>query len=329
MRRLSIPAALLVLLLAHPGLAAAPSAKLPQDRFVGMWSNTVPPPGEHHRVEITKADAGFQIRIAGLQAPHPAEPQWGKRMTLHLLGPHPRTQKPHSSNRARSYGWANWDYEDSNKYVVLHLENDQLILEVYTLFKGNSKRSHYRTREAFVRVPTGFEIQEGETPANLFWRAMAGKPPQGANVDIPANVRPQAPSLAPPPSKQDQPATPSPLTDQVDAPIYPPSLPKIPAPPPQRPLVPRVNPFATGGGPDWPRRTPPGEDPTKSLTRPTAEARLKELQEQRRDALQDHLAGFQAVMRAGVDSRSHWDRALEWLEVQKDLRDAKLPLCEN
>jgi len=117
------------------------SEELPQNHFVGSWSNVDKNTQCHIRIKISKDDKSFQVCVLYKCSP----PNWSQQTTLHLLG-------PNAGATAKDYGFASWNDVFADAHIVMHLENDKLMVELYRLFKDDSGRSDYRLHEVFERL---------------------------------------------------------------------------------------------------------------------------------------------------------------------------------
>jgi hypothetical protein len=110
--------------------------------FAGDWVNIASTNPGITRVSIHQSNEGkWSIRAWG--ACHPTDCDWGST-SLHLLGDTVAARK-------FPYGFATWDHGFTDVYFTLRIENDELVIESYDIFKDNSGRSNYRRVDRFRR----------------------------------------------------------------------------------------------------------------------------------------------------------------------------------
>lgn len=118
--------------------------ELAQDRLPGQWTNIDEKTGGVKRVVLSKdTDGEWAIEAFGSGGGGQLEIPWGK-VDLHLLG-------SNIGAKSLDYGFASWDKDFAITHTVLHVENNRLVVEMFTIFKDDSGRSNYRSREVFKR----------------------------------------------------------------------------------------------------------------------------------------------------------------------------------
>ncbi len=127
--------------------------------FVGDWKNTKVDPQGVTGVSIA-ADNKGQSTIAAWGACLPDDCKWGTT-SLHLCG-------DNVADRNISCGFAAWDQGFVDTYVTLRMEKDELVIELYSVFKDGSGRSNYRQVERFCREGASVDVLLGPitNPAN-------------------------------------------------------------------------------------------------------------------------------------------------------------------
>jgi hypothetical protein len=111
------------------------------DGFLGKWANVDEKTAGLTRIEVSKNDDGWKIQAWGAAA--------GKEIdqgsvVLHLLG-------DTAVDATMKYGFASWDHNFKEMHLTLRLENVQLIVEDFNIFKDKSRRSNYRSRYEFKK----------------------------------------------------------------------------------------------------------------------------------------------------------------------------------
>ena len=115
----------------------------PQDQFIGEWINVDEQTRSTKRVVITKVRTTWYLRTWGsggggtTEIPH-------KQRRLHLLG-------SGAADKSLEYGFASYSAGFKQVHNVVQLEEDQLVVESFNIFKDRSGRSNYRVREVFQR----------------------------------------------------------------------------------------------------------------------------------------------------------------------------------
>jgi hypothetical protein len=121
--------------------ASEPSADQTSNRFQGVWLNIKGPDKGVPKVVIEQDDAGWTVRAFG--ACEPTDCDWGATQ-LHLLGDSVAAQ-------TFPYGFAKWNHGFAEVNATLALEDDQLVVGLYEVFKDDSGRSNYRTIARYRR----------------------------------------------------------------------------------------------------------------------------------------------------------------------------------
>jgi len=118
------------------------------DNIIGLWSNIEDDARGTTKLAISRN--GNKWEIEGWGACHPSDCNWGKT-SLHLLG-------TSISDTSSIRGLAVWDFGFSMHYVILRVEDKQLFVENFTVFKDNSGRSNYFGVEQFERLKSNKTI---------------------------------------------------------------------------------------------------------------------------------------------------------------------------
>jgi hypothetical protein len=116
-------------------LVLSPSLFVAGDDFAGKWVNVDDKTGGLPRLEISKKDKAWTIQAWG--AGGGGEIDQGK-VTLHLLG-------DNVGDTTMKYGIASWDHKFKQTHLTLRLENGELVVEDFNVFKDDSGRSNYRS----------------------------------------------------------------------------------------------------------------------------------------------------------------------------------------
>lgn len=114
---------------------------LPQSRFLGTWVPIAKDRSGLKRIDITRSGKSWTIHVWAFATF--TEIDWGT-VPLHLLG-------SDVASRSFDYALAVWKPDFADKYMTLHIENNRLVVEQFTLFTDGSKRSNYRSIERFKR----------------------------------------------------------------------------------------------------------------------------------------------------------------------------------
>ena len=104
-----------------------------QERFTGTWDNVDPATGGL-KLMVSVEAGEFQIRAWGKC--QPTDCDWGT-VPLHLIGSSVEDQ---SFERA----FATWDPEFATTHLMIHIDGEQLAVEIVTIFKDESGRSNFR-----------------------------------------------------------------------------------------------------------------------------------------------------------------------------------------
>jgi hypothetical protein len=111
------------------------------DDFVGKWVNADKDTRGLTRIEVSGKDGKWTIQAWGMGGG--GEIDQGK-VTLNLLG-------DSVGDKEMKYGFASWDHKFADTHLTLRLEKGDLVVEDYTVFKDNSRRSNYRSKSTFKR----------------------------------------------------------------------------------------------------------------------------------------------------------------------------------
>lgn len=116
------------------------------DRFLGNWKNVDDQTRGLPRLEITH-DNQQALSIRAWGSCSPTDCDWGE-VPLALLGDSAgATELP--------YGFCQWDHGFTDNYMTLRVEDNELAIEVYDIFKDGSGRSNYRAEYRFRRGESG------------------------------------------------------------------------------------------------------------------------------------------------------------------------------
>jgi hypothetical protein len=110
--------------------------------FVGDWINVDTKTSGTARLKIS--DEKQILKIRGWGNCTPGECDWGA-VRLHLF----RSQE---NPRRFDYGFASWDWRFAECHMVLHLDQNVLLVDSYTIFKDKSGRTDYRSVATFKRT---------------------------------------------------------------------------------------------------------------------------------------------------------------------------------
>ncbi len=130
-----------VLSLSVIALVLGSSSVVADEAFEGKWVNVDDMTRGLTRLEISKKDKAWAIQAWG--ATMPVESDIGK-VTLHVLG-------DSVGDKKMKYGFASWDKKFADTHLTLRLEQDELVVETFTVFKDESGRSNYRKVEKFKK----------------------------------------------------------------------------------------------------------------------------------------------------------------------------------
>jgi hypothetical protein len=111
------------------------------DPFAGKWVNVDEMTRGLTRLEIEKKGDAWVIRAWGKC--HPTDCDWGK-VTLHLLG-------DSVSDKQMKHGLAQWDHKFKDSHLTLRLEQGELVVVSFDVFKDGSGRSNYRSTYKFKK----------------------------------------------------------------------------------------------------------------------------------------------------------------------------------
>jgi len=125
--------------------------------FQGVWLNTEGREKGVPKIVIDKGDKGWSARAFG--ACQPTDCDWGKTK-LHLLGDSVVSKK-------LPYGLAKWDHGFAEAHATLNIEDDQLVVGIFTVFKDDSGRSNYRTITRFRRDDSDMESERSNNSNQL------------------------------------------------------------------------------------------------------------------------------------------------------------------
>lgn len=107
--------------------------ELPQERFLGVWIPVENDRSWLSKVQITRSGKDWTLHVWSYATF--TETDWGK-VPLHLLG--------HCvDSKSLGHGLAVWNQDFAKEYMILYIENNQLVIENYTVFTDRSGRSNY------------------------------------------------------------------------------------------------------------------------------------------------------------------------------------------
>jgi hypothetical protein len=125
-----------------PSNGPAQERDQPHSNFAGAWERLREGDKGLPRIEITdRGRDGWTIQAWGDCKPKDCD--WGK-VPLRLLGDSVRARGFH-------YGFATWDAGFKDNYMIIRIEKELLIAEVYSIYKDRSGRSDYRRVCKFKR----------------------------------------------------------------------------------------------------------------------------------------------------------------------------------
>lgn len=134
-----------ILTLAAIGGIATYAFSQPQDQsmtnpWVGEWTNADSHTGDVTKLVVTvRAD---QVFAQGYGACKPQDCDWGEVILNICALPNDKTQ---------SRAIAIWTTDFKDRFMTLHLKDDELIAESYNVFKDNSGRPNRLSREKLIR----------------------------------------------------------------------------------------------------------------------------------------------------------------------------------
>jgi hypothetical protein len=123
-------------------LVLGSSPVLSADDFTGQWKNVNDKTSGLTRLEISKNGNVWTIQSWGAGAG--GEIDQGKA-TLHLFG-------DSVADATMKYGFASWDFKFKDTHLTLRLEDSELAVEDFNVFKDNSGRSNYRSTYKFKKA---------------------------------------------------------------------------------------------------------------------------------------------------------------------------------
>ena len=135
------------------GLTAASrhdkSAQLPQERFLGEWVNGSDVVYTAKRLVVSKSNNTWSVEafvptimiVNGVMKP--GEVSLGKTK-LNLAGDSPDAKD-------LPFGFTTRDFKVTMQHSTLRIENEQLIVETFTIFNEKIAKSNYRTVEKFKK----------------------------------------------------------------------------------------------------------------------------------------------------------------------------------
>lgn len=157
--------------------------------LVGKWVNVEGRAGGVPKLDIAAVAGGWTIR--GWGACEPTDCDWGAT-PLHLLG-------ESVSSQTLPYGFAKWDPGFKDSYIVVRIEDGELIAELYSIYKDGSGRSNTRRVARFQRADaekvdlTGAAESAGTSGHSI--RAARDAQQVGSEKSSPAPMRLTARSL--------------------------------------------------------------------------------------------------------------------------------------
>ena len=116
--------------------------------FVGNWKNLDPNTGGIVAIKIQRTGQTLKVRAFGACSPSPCD--WGQT-TGQVFAPNAGA----NLNQQAKWAIANYTTGFSKSTLVMSLQGNQLIVEVYTQFTDGSGRSNYMNREKFKNFAGG------------------------------------------------------------------------------------------------------------------------------------------------------------------------------
>jgi hypothetical protein len=133
-------------LLASTFVASAQDKKapLPQEALVGEWANVTKEGGRvFTRFAVSKKGDAWSIEAWFNNGPVKKEVPLGK-VTLSLLGDNLRA-------KSLPYGFATWNGQNQTFHMTLRLEKDEVVAEIFWIFKDKSIGSNIRSQEKYKK----------------------------------------------------------------------------------------------------------------------------------------------------------------------------------
>ena len=127
------------LLIAIPSSQMVAQAKrTPQsaDQRPSEWLN--PDANTRGLTRLLIAQSDKQLTVNGWGKCHPTDCEWGP-VELQMLGDHVEDDR-------LTYGFATWDHKFSVVHLTMKFENQEMLVQSYTIFKDGSGRANYRSQ---------------------------------------------------------------------------------------------------------------------------------------------------------------------------------------
>jgi hypothetical protein len=124
-------------------LFLTPSPGAAGDPLPGKWKNTDENTRGLRRLVISKDGNDWIIQTWGSGGGGAFEIDQGKTK-LHILG-------DNVGDKSAKYGFATWDHGFKETHLTLGLENGNLIVEGFNIFKDKSGRANYRSKYEFKK----------------------------------------------------------------------------------------------------------------------------------------------------------------------------------
>jgi hypothetical protein len=117
------------------------STRVETESLPGTWVNVDKNTGGLTTLAVTKDGANWKVRAWG--SCQPSDCDWGE-VPLSLV---------HQSVSSKEYthAIAVWEPGFASTYVIIRFENEQLAVEIFTVFKDDSNRSDYRSLYLFQK----------------------------------------------------------------------------------------------------------------------------------------------------------------------------------
>jgi len=120
-------------------IGAPPAAAVDPSTLVGTWLNYEPSSRGIYRVLITGSRGALAVRILGAGSPEPVD--WGEAPAEAFAG---------DVASEEAVGWkAVYELEGRRTMILSYLNKRLLVVDAYTIFRDESGRSSYFSRDHF------------------------------------------------------------------------------------------------------------------------------------------------------------------------------------
>lgn len=130
---------------AHPVSPTRPrqaSSSTATNPLAGTWTNVAGRDRGIPKLQIAEANGGWTIR--GWGACSPTDCDWGTTK-LELLG-------DSVASTSLPYGFGKWDQNFKDAYIAVRIEGDELVAELFSIYKDQSGRANTRIVTRFHRA---------------------------------------------------------------------------------------------------------------------------------------------------------------------------------